>query len=91
MERALQRLTEAALTSKCKSPSSMQDSTTQTTEDGIPKINIAVMDTPPYTPSIQTDHLSTLFKGIPKALLEKVRIITLGLHLTHLLRCHIMF
>lgn len=85
MEKALQRLAEATLTSKCKSPSSTQDFTTQTTEDGIPKVNIAVVDTLPYTPSVQTDHLSTLFKGIPKALLEKVRIITLGLHLTYLL------
>lgn len=76
MEKALQRLAEANLTSKSKSPSSTQDSTTQTTEDGIPKVNIAI-DTPPNTPSTQTDHLSTLFKGIPKALLEKVRIITL--------------
>jgi len=74
MEKALQRLAEANLTTKSKSPSFTQDSTTQTTED-IPKINIAIVDTPPNTPSIQTDHLSTLFKGIPKALLEKVRII----------------
>jgi len=76
MERALQRLVEANLTSKSKSPSS-QDSTTQTIEDDIPKVNIAIVDTPPSTPSIQTNHLSTLFKGIPKALLEKVRIIAL--------------
>lgn len=76
MEKALQRLAEANLTSKSKSPSSTQDSTTQTTDDGIAKVNIAI-DTPPNTPSMQTDHLSTLFKGIPKALLEKVRIITL--------------
>jgi len=75
MEKALQRLAEANLTNKSKSPSSTQDSTTQTTEDDIPKINIAIVDTPPNTPSIQTDHLSALFKGIPKALLEKVRII----------------
>ncbi|XP_036141576.1 DNA replication factor Cdt1 [Monomorium pharaonis] len=73
MEKALQRLAEANLTSKSKSPSSTQDSTTQTTEDNIPKVNIAIVDTPPNTPSIQTDYLSTLFKGIPKALLEKVR------------------
>ncbi|XP_011703685.1 PREDICTED: DNA replication factor Cdt1 [Wasmannia auropunctata] len=73
MEKALQRLAEANLTTKSKSPVSTQDSTTQTTEDGIPKVNIAIVDTPPSTPSVQTDHLSTLFKGIPKALLEKVR------------------
>lgn len=77
MEKALQRLAEANLTTKSKSPtrSSTQDSSTQTTEDGISKINIAIVDTPPSTLSIQTDHLSTLFKGIPKALLEKVKII----------------
>lgn len=76
MGRALQRLAEATLTSKSKSPSSTQDSTTQTTEDGILRVNIAIVD-PPNTPSIQTDHLNTLFKGIPKTLLEKVRIIAL--------------
>lgn len=72
MEKALQRLAEANLTTKSKSPSS-QDSTTQTTKDGIPKVNIGIIDTPPITPSTQINHLNTLFKGIPKALLEKVR------------------
>ncbi|XP_011163900.2 DNA replication factor Cdt1 [Solenopsis invicta] len=71
MEKALQRLAEANLTSK--SSSLTQDSATQTTENNVPKINIAIVDTPPSTPSMQTNHLSTLFKGIPKALLEKVR------------------
>ncbi|KAG5345775.1 CDT1 factor, partial [Acromyrmex heyeri] len=73
MEKALQRLAEANLTTKSKSSSSTQDSTTQTTKDNIPKVNIAIVDTPSSTPSIQTDHFATLFKGIPKALLEKVR------------------
>ncbi|KYN12817.1 PREDICTED: DNA replication factor Cdt1 [Trachymyrmex cornetzi] len=73
MEKALQRLAEANLTTKSKSSSPTQDSTTQTTKDDIPKINIAIVDIPPSTPSIQTDHFATLFKGIPKALLEKVR------------------
>ncbi|XP_029164057.1 DNA replication factor Cdt1 [Nylanderia fulva] len=72
MEKALKRLAEANLTMKSKSPSS-QDSTMQTTEDGIPKVNIGIIDTPPITPSTQTSHPNTLFKGIPKALLEKVR------------------
>ncbi|KYM94394.1 PREDICTED: DNA replication factor Cdt1 [Cyphomyrmex costatus] len=72
MEKALQRLAEANLTTKSKYPYSTQDSTTQTTEDNIPKVNIAIVDTP-STQSIQTDNFSTLFKGIPKALLEKVR------------------
>jgi len=75
MEKALQRLAEANLTTKSKSSLSTQDSTTQTTKDNIPKVNIAIVDNPPNTPSIQTDHFATLFKGIPKALLEKVRII----------------
>lgn len=74
MEKALQRLAEANLT--LKSPSSIQDSTTQTTEDGVPKVNIAIVDTPPATPSTQISHLNTLFKGIPNALLEKVRILS---------------
>ncbi|KMQ93182.1 dna replication factor cdt1 [Lasius niger] len=73
MEKALQRLAEANLTTKSKSPSSTQDSTTQITDDDIPKVNIGIMDTPPITPSTQVKHLNTLFKGIPKALLEKVR------------------
>ncbi|KAL6430326.1 hypothetical protein ACFW04_007793 [Cataglyphis niger] len=73
MEKALQRLAEANLTTKSKSPSSTQDSTTQTTEDGIRKVNITIMDTPPITPSTQMNQLNTLLKGIPKALLEKVR------------------
>ncbi|EGI62787.1 PREDICTED: DNA replication factor Cdt1 [Acromyrmex echinatior] len=73
MEKALQRLAEANLTTKSKSSPSTQDSTTQTTKDDIPKVNIAIVDTPSSTPSIQTDHFATLFKGIPKALLEKVR------------------
>ncbi|XP_072752927.1 DNA replication factor Cdt1 [Anoplolepis gracilipes] len=73
MEKALQRLAEANLTTKSKSPSSLQDSTTQTTGNGIPKVNIAIVDTPPATPSTQINQLNTLFKGIPKALLQKVR------------------
>ncbi|XP_029678745.1 DNA replication factor Cdt1 [Formica exsecta] len=73
MEKALQRLAEANLTTKSKDPSSTQDSVTQTTEDGIRKVNITIMDTPPITPSTQINHMNTLLKGIPKALLEKVR------------------
>jgi len=83
MEKALQRLAEANLTLKSKSPSSTQDSTMQITEDSVPKVNITIVDTPPVTPSTQTDHLSTLFKGIPKALLEKVRILYFFINNTH--------
>lgn len=71
MEKALQRLAEANLTSKSTSPTSVQDSTTQTIEDNIRKVNIAIVDTPPTTPSTRTNYVDQ-FKGIPKALLEKV-------------------
>lgn len=75
MEKALQRLAESNLTARSKSPSSMQDSTTQTREDGIPKVNVTIMDNS-FMPSTQTKHLNTkLFKGISKTLLEKVKII----------------
>jgi len=75
IEKALQRLAEANLTAKSKSLSSMQDFTTQTREDGIPKVNVAIMDNP-IMPSTQIKHLNTkLFKGISKTLLEKVKII----------------
>ncbi|KAL0120995.1 hypothetical protein PUN28_008612 [Cardiocondyla obscurior] len=73
MEKALQRLAEANLNSKSTTSSSTQDSTTQITEDNIPKVNITVVDTPSNIPSAQTNQFSALFKGIPKALLEKVR------------------
>ncbi|EZA53127.1 hypothetical protein DMN91_005135 [Ooceraea biroi] len=73
MEKALQRLAEANLTSKPKSPSPTQDSQTQTAGDNIRQVNIAIVDTPPTTPSTQTAYVNTLFRGIPKALLEKVR------------------
>lgn len=72
MEKALQKLNETKMTSNSKSPT--QDSTTQTTEDGIPKVNITIVDTPPATPSTK-DHVNSLLKGIPKALLEKVKIL----------------
>ncbi|EFN67824.1 DNA replication factor Cdt1 [Camponotus floridanus] len=73
MEKALQRLAESNLTARSKSSSSMQESTTQTREDGIPKINVTIMDNS-FMPSTQIKHLNTkLFKGISKTLLEKVR------------------
>ncbi|XP_076248492.1 chromatin licensing and DNA replication factor double parked [Calliopsis andreniformis] len=74
MEKALQRLAEAKMTSNSISPErNEKDNSTQTTEDGIRKVNIAIVDTPPATPTTQNSYLSTAFKGIPKALLEKVR------------------
>ncbi|EFN82715.1 DNA replication factor Cdt1 [Harpegnathos saltator] len=72
MEKALQKLAEANMTSK--STSSIQDSATQTMENDIPKVNTIIMNTPPPTPSIHQDtYLTKTFKGIPKSLLEKVR------------------
>lgn len=72
MEKALQRLANSNMTSKSTSPPFTQDSTTQTTEDNMRKVNIAIVDTPPTTPSVHQDtYLTKAFKGIPKALLEK--------------------
>ncbi|XP_015593810.1 DNA replication factor Cdt1 [Cephus cinctus] len=78
MEKALQRLVEARMTSKSTSSpltldSITNDVTTQVTEEGVRNVEISVVDTPPATPTTQSSFLSTAFKGIPKALLEKVR------------------
>ena len=72
MEKALQRLAEAKMTSEPSSPRKNEDNSTQT-EDGMRKVNITVVDTPPATPTTQNSYLSMAFKGLPKALLEKVR------------------
>ncbi|XP_076287367.1 chromatin licensing and DNA replication factor double parked [Lasioglossum baleicum] len=72
MEKALQRLAEAKMTSKASPEREETDSSTQT-EDGMRKVNISVVDTPPATPTTQTSFISSAFKGIPKSLLEKVR------------------
>lgn len=72
MEKALQRLAEAKMTSKSESQTSINDATTQVTEQGLKKVEISIVDTPPATPTTNS-YLSTAFKGIPKALLEKVR------------------
>lgn len=73
MEKALQRLAEAKMTSK-SSPERDENSAVQT-EDGIRKVNITVVDTPPATPTTQKNFVNMSFKGIPKALLEKVKIL----------------
>lgn len=71
MEKALQRLTEAKMTSKSDST---RDAITETNEDGSRKVDISVVDTPPATPTTtEKSYLSVAFKGIPKSLLEKVR------------------
>ncbi|XP_046828723.1 DNA replication factor Cdt1-like [Vespa crabro] len=71
MEKALQRLAEAKMTSK--SGSSDISSTNESTDVTMKNVNIGIIDTPPATPSVEKNYLSTAFKGIPKALLEKVR------------------
>ncbi|XP_033212885.1 DNA replication factor Cdt1 isoform X2 [Belonocnema kinseyi] len=82
MEKALQRLAEANMTSKSlPSPSSSESSTKtdvegETNVDGFTKVQISVVDTPPATPTTSastSNYLSSAFKGIPKALLERVR------------------
>ncbi|XP_016906619.1 DNA replication factor Cdt1 [Apis cerana] len=73
MEKALQRLAEAKMTSKTLSSEKNEVNNSTQTEESIKKINITVVDTPPITPISQNNHLSTALKGIPKALLEKVR------------------
>lgn len=72
MEKALQRLAEAKMTSK--SGSSNISSTNESTNDTMKKVNISIIDTPPTTPTVEKNYLSTAFKGIPKALLEKVEL-----------------
>lgn len=74
MEKALQRLAEAKMTSKTVSSEKNEVNNSTQTEENIRKINITIMDTPPITPIVQNNHLSTALKGIPKALLEKVNI-----------------
>ncbi|XP_047347869.1 DNA replication factor Cdt1-like [Vespa velutina] len=71
MEKALQRLAEAKMVSKSKSPDI--SSTNESTNSTIDKVNITVINTPPITPTIEKSYLAKTFKGIPKALLEKVR------------------
>lgn len=70
MERGLQLLADAKMTSQSSPESAKVNDSTQT--DGMRKVNITVVDTPPATPTVHSNLTSTL-KGIPKALLEKVR------------------
>ena len=81
MEKALQRLADAKMTSKSlPSPSSSESSKTdiesEKNADGFKKVDISIVDTPPDTPTTTTtsnsNYLSSAFKGIPKALLERV-------------------
>ncbi|XP_011151432.2 DNA replication factor Cdt1 isoform X1 [Harpegnathos saltator] len=73
--KALQKLAEARIIeSKSISASSTQNSMTQITENNIPKVNSAIVDTLSTTQNVHQDiYLTKTFKGIPKSLLEKVR------------------
>ncbi|KAG7211391.1 hypothetical protein KM043_010679 [Ampulex compressa] len=74
MEKALQRLAEAKMTSRSEPVEiSTTNTESQTDENGMRKVDITVVDTPPATPTTHSGYLSVAFKGIPKALLEKVR------------------
>lgn len=70
MEKALQRLAEAKMTSKS---TSLETPTNESINNTMQNINVTVVDTPPATPTTEKSYLTTAFKGIPKALLEKVR------------------
>ncbi|XP_078043063.1 chromatin licensing and DNA replication factor double parked [Augochlora pura] len=72
MEKALQRLAEAKMTSKASPERDEKNSSTQTV-DSMRNVNISIVDTPPATPTIQNNFINSALKGIPKALLEKVR------------------
>lgn len=79
MEKALQRLAEAKMTSKTVSPK--KDEVSTQTEGGVQKVNITVVDTPPATPTVNKNlHLTSALKGIPKALLEKVNVFIFIFH-----------
>ncbi|XP_043490352.1 DNA replication factor Cdt1 isoform X1 [Polistes fuscatus] len=71
MEKALQRLAEAKMTSK--SVSTDISSTEKPNDDTIEQVNITIVDSPSVTPTIEKSYLATAFKGIPNSLLEKVR------------------
>ncbi|XP_014615313.1 PREDICTED: DNA replication factor Cdt1 isoform X2 [Polistes canadensis] len=71
MEKALQRLAEAKMTSK--SVSTDISSTEDPNDDTVKQVNITIVDSPSVTPTIEKSYLATAFKGIPNSLLEKVR------------------
>lgn len=74
MEKALQRLADAKMTSK--STSEIAEPVTPTTvretgEGTTPQVDISIVDTPPATPTVQSTY-NAAFKNLPKSLLEKV-------------------
>ncbi|XP_043474201.1 DNA replication factor Cdt1 [Leptopilina heterotoma] len=82
MEKALQRLADAKMTKNSQtSPSKTEKSNTviqsETNAEGFKKVQISVVDTPPTTPTTtptsSSSNINPALKGIPKALLERVR------------------
>lgn len=69
-------MTSKSLPSPSSSESSSKtDVEGETNVDGFTKVQISVVDTPPATPTTSassSNYLSSAFKGIPKALLERV-------------------
>ena len=68
----MQRLAEAKMTSKTLSPKKNEVNTA--TQTDVQKVNITIIDTPPITPTVHNNYLTSALKGIPKTLLEKVNI-----------------
>ncbi|XP_012276832.1 DNA replication factor Cdt1 [Orussus abietinus] len=80
IEKALQRLAETKMSSNFGASSVVlstvltKDATDQVESSNKHcKVEISIVDTPPATPSSHSNYLSSAFKGIPTALLEKVR------------------
>ncbi|KAK0072689.1 hypothetical protein PV326_014198, partial [Microctonus aethiopoides] len=73
MEKALQRLADAKMTSMSNNETTTADKSNETTSQIMNKVDIAVVDTPPNTPKTQNSFVNPALKGIPKALLERVR------------------
>lgn len=82
MEKALQRLADAKMTKNSQtSPSKTEKANTEiqseTNAEGFKKVQISVVDTPPTTPittpTSTSASINPALKGIPKALLERVR------------------
>lgn len=72
MEKALQRLADAKMTSMSNNETTTADKSNEMTSQVMNKVDIAVVDTPPNTPKIQNSFVNPALKGIPKALLERV-------------------
>ncbi|XP_043266481.1 DNA replication factor Cdt1 isoform X2 [Venturia canescens] len=77
MEKALQRLADAKMTSNSSVDvgieTTLPNPINNESSSEMKKVEISIVDTPPATPTTQQMHLNSAFKGIPKALLERVR------------------